>query len=890
MTRANILICIAIAVVSISFWALLNRQETEPPWPKRIQGFSFSPMQAWNDQIEHNLPTAEEIESDLKLVADKTYAIRLYTVEGVLAEIPAMAQKHGLNVTLGAWLDKNLEENEHQIETVIRQAKENYRNVIRIIVGNESMLRGEMTAEQLAGYLDRVRAAVDVPVSTAEPWHIWIKHPELAGHVDFIATHMLPYWEGVHLDLAVDYVVEHVTMLEKAFPEKKVVIAEVGWPSNGRTRRAAVASPFNEATFLRRFIKRAEELKYTYYIMEAFDQPWKRTSEGSVGAYWGVYDAARQAKFPFTSPIVEVPEWRILAGISLVIAIITFALLLIDSSTLRKRGRGFLASIAFIAATGAVWIVYSYTQQYLTVSMMVIGFLMLCGIIGVVIVLLAEAHEWAEAIWTNVGRRAFTPVQIQDEMLPMVSVHVPAYNEPPEMMIETLNALAALDYPAYEVVVIDNNTKDPAVWRPVEAHCKTLGRRFHFYHQDPLAGFKAGALNYALAKTSPEAVVVAVIDSDYMVTSNWLRDLVPQFFKPSVAIVQAPQDYRDDGENLFKAMCYAEYRGFFYIGMVTRNERNAIIQHGTMTMVRKSVLEEVGGWAEWCITEDAELGLRIFEKGYEALYVAKTYGRGVMPDTFIDFKKQRYRWAYGAVQIMRHHAKALRRRDQSRLTYGQRYHFLAGWLPWMADSINLIFTLAALGWSIGMLHFPRHIDPPMIILSAVPLAFFVFKMAKMFYLYRSRVKATINQTLASAIAGLSLSHTISKAILFGMVSKSLPFFRTPKEGKGRRFWYALQSAREEGLVAVGLLLAAYALFRLKSAETTGITPDILVWITVLLVQSIPYLAAVLMAVISAIAKLPTKLIDTITAPPAVDPLAGAAGHVEAAAPLEGRQE
>ena len=99
-------------------------------------------------------------------------------------------------------------------------------------------------------------------------------------------------------------------------------------------------------------------------------------------------------------------------------------------------------------------------------------------------------------------------------------------------------------------------------------------------------------------------------------------------------------------------------RGFFYIGMVTRNERNAIIQHGTMTMVRKSVLEEVGGWAEWCITEDAELGLRIFEKGYEALYIAKSYGRGVMPDTFIDFKKQRYRWAYGAVQIMRHHAKA----------------------------------------------------------------------------------------------------------------------------------------------------------------------------------------------------------------------------------------
>jgi hypothetical protein len=297
--------------------------------------------------------------------------------------------------------------------------------------------------------------------------------------------------------------------------------------------------------------------------------------------------------------------------------------------------------------------------------------------------------------------------------------------------------------------------------------------------------------------------------------------------------------------------------------MVTRNERNAIIQHGTMTMVRKSVLEEVGGWAEWCITEDAELGLKIFEKGYEALYVAKSYGQGVMPDTFIDFKKQRYRWAYGAIQIMRHHAGTLRRGGRSRLTCGQRYHFIAGWLPWMADSINLVFTLAALCWSTAMIHNAAKFDPPLIILSSVPLSFFVFKMAKMFYLYRSRVKATVNQTVASALAGLSLSHTIAKAIMFGFVTKSLPFFRTPKIVKGRAFWHALQSAREEGLIGLALLLAAHSIFKQQGSET----PDILVWIMVLLVQSIPYLAAVIMSIISAFAPLPTKLIDTITALP-----------------------
>jgi exo-beta-1,3-glucanase (GH17 family)/cellulose synthase/poly-beta-1,6-N-acetylglucosamine synthase-like glycosyltransferase len=863
MTRANILICIAIAVISISFWALLNQPEEEPAWPSRIQGFSFQPMREGNDPTRHILPTEEEIDADLKLLADKTNAVRTYSVEGVLARIPALARKYDLNVTLGIWLDKDLEKNELEIETAIKVARENYRNVIRVIVGNEAILRGDFTASELAVYLDRVRAALTVPVSTAEPWHVWYKNPELAQHADFIAVHMLPYWEGIHLDRAVDFVVDHITLLENTFPDKPVIIGEVGWPSNGRTRRSAVASPSNEAIFLRRFLSRAEELDYIYYVMEAFDQPWKRTSEGSVGAYWGVYDLDRNPKFPFTSPIVEIPEWRVLAIISVVIAIITFALLLIDSRTLSKRGRSFLATIAFAAATAAVWIVYHYSQQYLTVTTVVVGFLMLFGIIGVVIVLLAEAHEWAESLWAAFWRRPFTPVQVNEEALPMVSVHVPAYNEPPEMMVDTLNALARLNYPHYEVIVIDNNTKDPAVWQPVAEHCAKLGPRFRFFHEDQLAGFKAGALNYALARTAPEAEVVAVIDSDYVVASNWLRDLVPQFTRPSLAIVQAPQDYHDDRDNLFKAMCYAEYRGFFYIGMITRNERNAIIQHGTMTMVRKSALLEVGGWAEWCITEDAELGLKIFEKGYEATYIASSYGRGVMPDTFIDFKKQRYRWAYGAVQIMRHHARSLLSRGESKLTYGQRYHFLAGWLPWMADSVNLLFTFAAIAWSIAMIFFPRKIDPPLVILSAMPLALFIFKMAKMFYLYRSRVNATVTQTIASAVAGLSLSHTIAKAILYGFVTKSIPFFRTPKIVRGRPFWHALQSAREEALIMVALLSAAYAVVQRQGSET----PDVLVWVMVLLVQSIPYQAAVIMSIISTFAQLPSRLIKTITAEP-----------------------
>jgi exo-beta-1,3-glucanase (GH17 family)/cellulose synthase/poly-beta-1,6-N-acetylglucosamine synthase-like glycosyltransferase len=862
----NIIIILAVAVIGFSFWSLMNKPEVAPSWPGRIQGFSFSPMRAWNNPIEKKFPTETEIEEDLKLLAKKTNAVRTYSVESTLAAIPVLAKQYDLNVSLGAWLGPDLEANEEQIATVIRVARENYRNVVRVFVGSESLYREDITVKQLIDYIERVQAQLQVPVSTAEPWHIWIKYPELGSHVDFIGTHMLPYWEGVEMEQATDYIIDKMDLLKKTFPDKPVIIAEVGWPSNGRTRNEAVASEANQALFLRHFLKKAEKLDYIYYVMEAFDQPWKRKNEGSVGCYWGVYNLYRQPKFPFKAPIVGVPEWRVLAGISIVIAVITLSLLLIDSISLGHYGRGFLAGIAFLAASGAVWIVYSYSQQYLTVSIIIVGCLMLLGITGVAIVLMTEAHEWAEAIWTTRMRRPLTPVDAPEESLPMVSIHVPAYNEPPDMMIETLNALAALDYRRFEVIVMDNNTPDPAVWQPVEEHCRKLGPKFRFFHEGQLKGFKAGALNYCLKQTAPDAEVIAVIDSDYMVTSDWLKDLVPQFLKPSVAIVQAPQDYRDEAENLFKAMCYAEYCGFFHIGMVTRNERNAIIQHGTMTMVRRSVLEEVGGWAEWCITEDAELGLRIFEKGYEALYTSKSYGRGVMPDVFTDFKKQRYRWAYGAIQIMRYHAGELLGKDKSRLTVGQRYHFIAGWLPWIADSINLFFTFAALFWSIGMIYWPKKFDPPMVILSSVPLVFFVFKLAKMFYLYRNRVGATLTQTLASALAGLSLSHTIAKSIFYGFITRNLPFFRTPKMVGGKVFWNALQSAREEGLMFLALLFAAGTVIKVQGTETT----DVLVWVAVLMILSIPYCAAVAMSWISAFSRLSAqKLISSITAPPAM---------------------
>src|SRR5580704_10954766 len=800
----SLLIAAVFALLTFAVWAYLNRPTSEPPWPKVVWGFAFSPFRANEDPTHNILPTEEEIDSDLALLQGKVRAVRTYSVQGTLASIPELAERRDMNVAIGAWLDDHRDKNEQQLQTAIHLANSHI-NVVRVFIGNEVLLRGDLPIAELEKLLDRARDAIEQPVGTAETWNTWLTHPELAQHVDFIGVHLLPYWEGVPVEQAVDYSLAQFKRLQKAFPGKPILIAEIGWPSRGRTHESAVASEANEALFLRRFLARAQKEQLTYYIMEAFDQPWKAFMEGAVGSYWGVYDVNRQPKFELTAPIVRVPEWHVLAAVSVAVALALLGLLYLNSDALRNRGRSFLALVVFAAATLAVWVIYDFTQQYMTVAGVIAGVLLLLGMLGVMLVLLAEAHEWAEAHWVNYRLRLGTPVYSPTAVPPKVSVHVPAYNEPPDMLIETLNALARLDYPNYEVIVIDNNTRDEAIWRPVEAHCQQLGERFRFAHVAPLAGFKAGALNYALSMTAKDVEIIAVIDSDYVVKPNWLAELVPSFDHPRTAIVQAPQDYRDEGGNLFKAMCYAEYRGFFYIGMITRNERNAIIQHGTMTLVRRYVLAAVGGWAQWCITEDAELGLRVFEAGYEAQYVSRSYGSGLMPDTFIDYKRQRFRWAYGAMQILRHHAAALLQPASSALTSGQRYHFVAGWLPWLADGFNLLFNLAAIGWSYAMIIAPQKVDPPLMVFSVLPLSLFMFKLVKLVHLYTHRVGMSLRQTLAAAISGLGLAHTIGLAVLKGLFTRNEPFFRTPKKTGPHRLFSALGAAREETLLMLGLL-------------------------------------------------------------------------------------
>jgi len=417
-------------------------------------------------------------------------------------------------------------------------------------------------------------------------------------------------------------------------------------------------------------------------------------------------------------------------------------------------------------------------------------------------------------------------------------------------VMQTLNSLARLDYPNFEVIVLDNNTSDESSWRPVASHCETLGSRFRFYHLDNVKGFKAGALNKALELTDPSAEFIAVIDSDYQVAPHWLRSIMPGFDDPKVGIVQAPQDYRDSKESWFKSFLYEEYTGFFRIGMVERAEHNAIIQHGTMCVIRRETMERVGGWAEWCITEDTEFGLRVFEEGYTALYTPVSMGRGLMPDTYAAYKVQRYRWVYGAMQILKRHAPAIflgRKADGTQsLTKAQRYQFLAGWMPWFADGFALIFAVLALAWSALMIIAPRHFDVPLTALSAVALTIFTIKTVKTVWLHRAKVGTGFGGALASAITGLSLSYTVGKGVIAGLFTSSKPFLRTPKCEDAAPWTQIVKVAKAEAALLIGTIAAIFG----TMWSTQFDDPADVVWVAALSVMAVPYAAALMVALFS----------------------------------------
>lgn len=284
-------------------WQISDIQLEWQPIPSTINGVAYSPFRDCQNPHWGPFPTVEQIQEDLRLVRHMGNAIRTYSSVDVQGEIPAMAHDLGLRVTAGAWLGADKEQNEIEIEALIDLVQQDV-GIESVIVGNEVLLRGDLTETELIEYIERVKAAVNVPVTTAETIGHLFDHPQLIAALDYVMVHIYAYWDGVPIENAAQHTLNMVTLTQEIAQGKPVVIGETGWPSNGPANGLAVPGIENEQRFWREFLTLAQQNDLDFYAFAAFDELWK--TEGGVGPYWGLFNSQRVNKFDLESVYVPV--------------------------------------------------------------------------------------------------------------------------------------------------------------------------------------------------------------------------------------------------------------------------------------------------------------------------------------------------------------------------------------------------------------------------------------------------------------------------------------------------------------------------------------------------------------------------------------------------------
>lgn len=367
----------------------------------------------------------------------------------------------------------------------------------------------------------------------------------------------------------------------------------------------------------------------------------------------------------------------------------------------------------------------------------------------------------------NIRTRKHDFIDLHADYQPFVSIFVPICKEPAEVVRSTLISLSNLDYENYEVYVLVNNTPYDKNVESIKKFCENLGEKLNFFYIPKIEGFKAGVLNYALKLTSPETEIIGVVDSDYVVDRDFLKKTVGYFKNPEIAVVQLPQDYFLSDCPVSKGMYYA-YRYFFSIVMNSCNEYNAASFMGTMGLIRKSVLEKIGGFSEEVITEDSEIGMRIHELGYKTVYIDCSKGKGIMPYSYRAYKKQRARWVFGNMQTI---IKNLKIFISSKLSFMQKVCYLAQNTIWF-NNLFIPFCIMLLS-STGLISFSFAFVVPY-------LAFLLSRALGFFFAMPVNTVVSVKERLYAFISFLSLTLPMSTEWIKCLIYPKKGFWRTPK--------------------------------------------------------------------------------------------------------------
>lgn len=341
-----------------AFWWWQGRPVALPDAPSKVfPCLSFAPYRGDQSAMDETLVIpVEQIEQDLRVLSGFTRCVRTYGVGQGLDRVPEIAQRFGMTVMLGAWISPDALDNDRQLDLAIDVANRFPDTVSALVVGNEVLLRQDLPAQKLVELLRKARGSVSVPVTYADVWEFWFRHRAVADSVDFVTIHILPYWDDdpVGVDDTMDRVRTIWKRAREVFPDKLLFVGEAGWPSAGRMRGEALPSPVNQALFVRALLELAQSESMDLNLIEAFDQPWKRANEGTVGGYWGLFSEPREAKVPLTGPVSNDPSWRAHLAWSGAIAVLPLLLVLVSRKQIRPVGWVVLSLASHAAACALV--------------------------------------------------------------------------------------------------------------------------------------------------------------------------------------------------------------------------------------------------------------------------------------------------------------------------------------------------------------------------------------------------------------------------------------------------------------------------------------------------------------------------------------------------------
>nr|WP_206019953.1 glycosyl hydrolase family 17 protein [Pseudomaricurvus alkylphenolicus] len=261
---------------------------------QKIHGICFSP---YVEGQEPGAPLSDgQILERLDVIQPYTRWVRTFSCSEGNEQIPALAHQQGLKTMVGVWIDDDLEQNELEIANAIDIAQAGHANILA--VGNEVLLRGELSEQALIDYIQRVKSAVPgVEVGYVDAYYKFVDHPKVTDACDVILANCYPFWESCHADYSLLYMKDMYRRAQQVADGKKVIISETGWPNIGTATGAAEPSEENALRYFINTYQWAQEENIEVFYFSSFDEDWKVADEGDVGAYWGLWDKHGQLKY-----------------------------------------------------------------------------------------------------------------------------------------------------------------------------------------------------------------------------------------------------------------------------------------------------------------------------------------------------------------------------------------------------------------------------------------------------------------------------------------------------------------------------------------------------------------------------------------------------------------